>query len=519
MKKPLYKNNPNLKLKIVETFDKSLEYRINCKFINKIYYRINDQIVIISNKEYPINHHNITLDYRINKYVIKNPLLFYGIVDKNNQLGYFSDPLNERCAIMESDVTAINCMNINLIDRSIYKEDLNESIFYKISNIKNINKEEINYLPRISRLRLDKIHTDSYINSKKRITYKDNAYNIEDSVNLDLLKEFYNNNKIEISSNILNLQKHLDNYTFGCEIEVSNGSIQNYYLNKLGTTICKDGSIGYTPEFVTIPLSKGKGLQTIINLFDLVKEKCDTSHHCSLHYHFGNFNNTRQFIVSLYKLIVLIQSDLYQMFPSYKKDPHFLNKEKNYCKPLPDILLNNNIVDFKRKESFKFFINENYKNIFKFLLEGNIPSQRYNKKNKNHPKGDLKWQRNSRYTIVNFMNLFFSNRNTIEFRLHEGTVNSKKAINWFFICLSILKYADKNSLEILKGKKINLMNVLNYFKDYENNPELSETLIEYYEFRKNYYSNFEYYNDDDMDFYFQDDKNYYKNIKLLKSLI
>lgn len=53
-------------------------------------------------------------------------------------------------------------------------------------------------------------------------------------------------------------------------------------------------------------------------------------------------------------------------------------------------------------------------------------------------------------------------------------------INWLFICNAILRYAEKNMLEIFKNpSKISIIDVLNYYKDNFKRNSIAEFLSEY----------------------------------------
>ena len=118
-----------------------------------------------------------------------------------------------------------------------------------------------------------------------------------------------------------------------------------------------------------------------------------------------------------------------------------------------------------------------------FILGGTLPNNRYNRKTKVHPNGQNKWNYDSRYYIINFVNMFLSKRNTIEFRLHHSVISPIKNINWFFICVAIIKYAEKNSFKILNSDRISLNEIINVFED----KEIANYLNAYIDNRKDYF--------------------------------
>lgn len=86
------------------------------------------------------------------------------------------------------------------------------------------------------------------------------------------------------------------------------------------------------------------------------------------------------------------------------------------------------------------------------------------------------------------MNMIFSHRETVEFRLHTPTTNAYKMVNWLYICVAILKYAHKHQKEILKGEKVTFKDVLNIYANTNKRSlsarRLTEYLIAYFESRK-----------------------------------
>lgn len=92
--------------------------------------------------------------------------------------------------------------------------------------------------------------------------------------------------------------------------------------------------------------------------------------------------------------------------------------------------------------------------------------------------------------LVNFQNLIFSPRKTVEFRLHTATVNKYKTVNWLFICNAIIKYAENNIQSIIKGDSVCFADVLNYYRDHFKNEKgrnVSEVLNNYVVERTNYF--------------------------------
>lgn len=84
--------------------------------------------------------------------------------------------------------------------------------------------------------------------------------------------------------------------------------------------------------------------------------------------------------------------------------------------------------------------------------------------------------------------MIFSERETIEYRLHTGTTSPTKMMAWCFICAAITRYAENNIKKIItSSEKISFKEVLNYYADHfpknKTATELSEYLLAYYDTR------------------------------------
>lgn len=355
-------------------------------------------------------------------------------------------------------------MDYNMIDKTVYKEVLNQAT--------------MTFAPEI-------IH--AYFGDKlQRFHFEKQGYNIEECADFVEQKQNYAAFNPIIERSTLRVSKLLGDISFGCESETECGILPHTIKNQLGVVICKDGSIEYSPEYVTVPYSGAKGLQSLKNFFTELETRCTTNHKCSLHYHFGNTRKDREYVLALYKLFHDIQGELFRMLPYYKK--YYKGyKKQNYTKPLVNIIP---IYDKNGNESYKSYINKTYMELFKYLNSGLPASADYNRKNHHHSQGNTKWNISTRYSALNFIPMIFSNRETVEFRMLQGTINKTKGLNWFFICLAILKYADKNSTRILTDlyKENTLKEVLSIYPE-SSNFQLSEYLYAYYINRVSYHEN------------------------------
>lgn len=444
--------------------------------------------ILYKSNYYHINHPNVYFIKDLNKYFhiasinknnsIKLMMTDYDKVNKKFTFVYnkIDKTKNEKFYFLSLDNIKAYIKGINMELYSNYHyvvEDINK-ILYDSDFIFN---KEIGSFVFIGNLEEsnNKDLLEHIKNSFKNSTAVDRAYNIED--NSDYLESIalYNQSNIEIEKDIKVLRPYLKNYTFGIELESSEGSVYPSTLKKYGFSICRDGSIS-NDEYVSVPMSSLKGLQSIKKFMNINAANVKTDHNCSLHVHIGNIRTDKVFINALYNFLYYFQNDYFNYFPYYKKE-NVLNKRKHYTKSLPDLC--QNIIIDNNKEQFSSLINYNNKNIFLFLTDGFPPCNEFNKKNKRHPFKN-KWDRLNRYYVFNFMNLLFSNRGTIEFRIHENTWNSNRVINQILISIAILEFVNNHISECLSGKSFTLNNVINYY--FKGETRLN--LLEYYKKRK-----------------------------------
>lgn len=449
-----YVENPKLKLVTVKTLTGKREYKRNCKQLYNIYHIKNIDCVEIRNRWYSRQLDHVGWDERTQSWELVCNMCV-GIISMENEVfkfGTFS--MGEfSCSIYETKQKLSTVLDYRLIDMSIYE-------FLRNSEELRLVRKDWHYSKVLERFR-----------------FQNQGYNIEQCRDYMPIKSHYDNTKLPIDNSVYKMRKVLGDVTFGLEVETTCGIIPQKLLNQNGVVICKDGSIDYSPEYTTIPLKGVKGLQTIKNLFTYLNHFTEADHSCSYHIHFGNLRQDREFVVALYKLITIIQTELFMMFPYYKRD-HRGVKNKNYTKPLT------NLVSKFHKTDYNNYIKKSYTAIFEYLNNGEPISADFNRKAKRHVSGEAKWNCKRRYTVVNFINMLFSNRNTVEFRLSTSTTNFTKASNWFMMCLAIVKYATKYSNRILlePERAITLREILNVLPNMSEKP-VADYLYEFYKSR------------------------------------
>lgn len=500
--KIMYEENDSLRLKTVVTVDGTTEYSRNCKFILGKYYKTDIQCVLVGKKWYPINSEEIAYDHETKKYVLRGSSILYdGIVGYENEqfvFGRFSQNGFKNCRVGYIDHNGSRnekvCISYEIPKRIGYIEHVNDDIWASAEYMKNPFKQSD--IPTEGQFHSEAISRLTQVYNKtsdftkiKMFKFPNNAYNAEESGNFEFMKKEFQKFNTTLTKDVRRAAKLIGDLTFGCEIETKMGNIPQYYHNQLGIIVCKDGSIGYTPEFVTIPYSGAKGLQSLKNLFIELNKRCTTDYSCSLHFHIGGIRRDREFLIALYKLYCDIQIDLHKMLPYYKTDPSGV-KDKNYCQFLHYETIRRFLTS--KNVPYKERVSKAYVSLFGWVLEGQAPSKTFNRKNKKHPNGNQKWNQHGRYSSLNFLNMFFSKRQTIEFRGHHAVLHPSKAINWFFICVAIIKYAERHSGSILSkpSSTTTIKQVLMYYADTfktEYAKKVSSYLTAYYDMRCDYF--------------------------------
>lgn len=469
-----YKDDPKLKFKTIKTVTGETEYRRNCRKIKDKYYIENEQCFLIGKVWYAYTSKLITFDYEKGVHVIiKDTPLVYGVVgfkkEGEPEFGYFTENKYNNIVVNIAGYGSVKCFNEDTLVKGGYVENLSDAIWH--------------YRKALSASMLSKL---TNIHSKK--VYRDKGYNIEDNAAEFKEKiESYDKYPVKISSNAMRYGKLLGKITYGCEVETAMGYVPDHIQNRTGLIICRDGSID-NAEYVTVPMKGAKGLMNLKYMAEELSKRTTIDIKCSYHIHFGTLPDDRLFLVALWALAIRIQDEIFTMFPGYKTNWEKF-KKKDYCQKVRKLGVGILQKDFD-KEEYEAYINDGYYRIHKFLNDGNEPDDRFNRNNHQHVR-TAKWERAGRYYWLNFMNMFFSDRKTMEFRLHQATTNGRKMIAWLFICNAILKYAEKYPRQILSsGEPIALDTVMDYYQEHFKNKEgefMSRYLKAYIANRKSYF--------------------------------
>lgn len=433
----------------VITVDGSEELRAKCRNIKGIFYRIGDLSIensghcyLINDKFYKFDTGYIVFDHYLGQYVIKNNNnLSEGVVsfeDKNTPvIGFFSN-INSNFTRINHKGSEWNCINDDILLNTNFIEDLKSGVFHHRQSLPSMRFINIGNVPQGLK---NTLQYDSRNLTKDRSLIYDKLYNpkycqqVEDYG--DVVKDL----------------------SFGLEFETINGFVPTRICDRLGLIPLKDGSIPGL-EYVTIPLSGKKGMQTVIDSVKELSRRTTYNDDCSLHLHIGNIPRTEEFFLALYKMLVLMEQPMYELFPVYKKYNYGV-KRKHYTKPFSlneTIYLMDPVIN-------KSNIKKNFGILYNYLSMGqdyaNVDNDLKNvHSHPSDPNGDSKWNIRTRYHWVNMIPLLFGNKQTIEFRLHTPTYDINKIMNYLVICTSLINYVKDNTDKILTDfKSVSTLNL------------------------------------------------------------
>ena len=225
-------------------------------------------------------------------------------------------------------------------------------------------------------------------------------------------------------------------YTFGVEVETSNGSMDYDDSQELNLLSTYDGSTS-GPEYVTGVLKGDYGFNHLKKICEAIQNSGhETNKRCGIHVHIGGKFN-RLFTIMLLRLGHKIQDELYRMMPPSRL-------QNTYCKYIPDYV---NEMDLK-----------NYRQYLGRYIHGSGTLL-----DKHNNKGSrLGGYPSTRYRWLNCVNFSTnSGKPTVEFRNHGASMSYDKIRNWALICMAIVRYAENNQKRIWYNiEDINLNEVI-----------------------------------------------------------
>lgn len=464
---------------IVTTVSGNSVPRKKCRKIKGEFYEIGvDCFLMSDNKYHRLGNGMVEIDFETNTPVFlrEHPNISKGIVGfKNNSFifGYFTPNIYKNIKVLYNG-TIVKALNKNVLEKTNYFKNPLSQIYSEEGKFDSsiIDSEKLDY------------NCDSYlIRATKLFNYYKQNY----------IKKDINKNNIKYYSQLSLLDSK---YLFGLEFETSEGVLCDTTLNKNGIIPVKDGSLRKPNkplpfEYVTVPYQKEDLFNSLKEVCSDLNNNCKFDSSCSLHLHISGLENSKSNVVALWILIQKIQDEMLNMFPQYKTFPHIIDSNKNYCAKYNENLLAVNTKAFQYFElDTKEYINSYFSSIYHYISGGYSLDSSFNRSSLRHPNGN-KWNIRSRYHIINLVTWLFSDKRTVEFRVHTPTFNYDKIINWVYICNAILKYVEKHSFSIIfkmQNNDIKLKDIINDV--YGNvNASVASALINYIEYRKhNYYT-------------------------------
>ncbi len=435
----------------------------DCILIKGEYHNKDKDCIIINDVPYSLYLREVYKDYYTNEYVVTTANTVIGIVKYEKEtysfiLGYIEYNDNLKKIMINRKTLYINNEIFNEIpfiynhksNTNILKCDVPNSILLGNSSIR-----EYNNLHR---------YTANYNYTFKREYSSSKYIDKFSSTTNDKLKTNKKLNEKDI--------KEFGNFSFGLEFETSSGNIEESDCFKYGLIPLKDGSIN-GHEFTTIPMKGKEGLTLLLNQIELLNKNVAIDKECSLHVHFGGFPNIEKYIISLYNVLYSIQDEISEMFPKLIFNTSKYKKQrKDYCNKLEE--------------------HNNFKSLYYFLSSNNLKYS--GSLTDYHPldeENEHKWNISPRYKWANFINLCFKESGkTIEFRIHNPTLNKEKIINWMFICSSMLQYTMNNVENINKQLENNMKLKLSLTEIITNvySDRISNQLLSYIQERKDYFN-------------------------------
>lgn len=479
---------------MVTTYDGTIEPRINCRFIKGKYYIKNVQCFYLREKWIRIDSKFIEIDHEFNSYIHKEDAndLQHGIIGFKNgdsEVGFYTpNPIKNISlyTILDSAPCEVNCIDASIVDKSNYIETsfgfIEKSLYSSLSNNSKYKSNLIRY-------------------NKLQYRFLSFEYNTDNA--MDSYMKLFNDSEINKLKSDIEL-----NHSYGIEYETNEGFIPEYKIYKSGLIPLRDGSLkhpdGLQPfEYATIPMSGKDALKMTKYHTEILNKFCSfAGNKESLHIHQGQSVLTKEYVVAYYKLALLIQDEMYSLFPSYVKNGGDV-KNKSYCAPLYSMnqLKDSYTSNCGSSDKSLSSVDVSFMHIYYYLSGENIHSALLSKvsdieffksSHPSDPKNRSKWNISKRYHWCNFISLLFSAKRTIEWRLHTPTFNFDKIKAYMLILDAVAMYVRKNTGAIIKSSSCSLKEIIMF---HYGDGKLSNDLLSYIDYRKDNYTQYKFNGD------------------------
>jgi len=250
-------------------------------------------------------------------------------------------------------------------------------------------------------------------------------------------------------------------YSFGLELETSDGLLHSEHVEELGLFCVGDRSVG-AGEYVTPPMMGNDGIEHLELVCDMLNKTTLVDDRCGVHVHVGSlFTKTdkhptpskiqspsfsKQFLINSINLGALLEEELFKSLPQNRKPTlyhcHSIKRFKGINTTNFDTYLGAYIfgpkewwLDPTENCPYKLFNFADYK------LNANRNSD-----------SQLGTWADGRYKWLNLIPSYTrSPHRTIEFRIFSGTTNFKKVRMYLLTSMAFTYFADNCTKDIVDG--------------------------------------------------------------------
>lgn len=320
--------------------------------------------------------------------------------------------------------------------------------------------------------------------------HNDEAYCYEGENYCDICYNDIRREEVEHVDYTIDKSLMTDKFPAGVEIECivrHQNDLNDCLPSNVGIT--EDGSLNSDGIEIITPPASGKHFEKLIKNTCKGINNCNggVDRSCGLHIHIQH-QQENTIIHKTLMMYYAIENLLFKMVSCDRRGNDFCRSLKQKYRNFREIekfdvskidlaLYEYGSIKYHSKKMKNFLFNPAY---LKKKRRYNKNEKIYVQEIKNYTnKAKHQKYQDIRYYFLNLHSVFY--RGTAEIRLHQGTINPTKIINWFKLHRSILKYTHSNQFNIKKVKELNATkNVWKQFKKLKNLINLNNNTYEYY---------------------------------------
>lgn len=229
-------------------------------------------------------------------------------------------------------------------------------------------------------------------------------------------------------------------YTFGVEIETSNGVVSNDDRYDYNWACVDDGSID-GGEYVTGIFKGDKGFKELKGICKaLESSNHEVDEKCGLHVHIGDAHFNKRFSILSIMLGCQLEDELFAMLPPSRQN-------NSYCRKIKKGFSKTNMLNgVKQLGRYVFGDTNNDKEQNQLSTGACYLNKKINRKQDREKYCD------NRYVWLNLVRCNQATDSpTIEFRQHSGTITYDKIKNCILICMSFVNFVENHQRRIIEG--------------------------------------------------------------------